>query len=949
MEQIQLLLEQELGRIIVAIIILILLLIVIIIVANVSNKAKKAKLENTRTLHKDEFEKAAKKRMELTQTISRRDIANEIASKNSGKKDKVSDKTMELNLESIRKKQIKDERERIAEKVNERPKKPKKAASRRAKEVEKENDLTPKQEVLKPEVAKKKEVAPIVESVKNDFDEKLVVDAKSIDTPKVNEIKESVSPVADSKSSVDLNNVAKARTLSAQKPEEVVSTEKAVQEDVVDLFNEIDSTPVTSTVKEDNFDIFATDVESTNKSVENDNISKLSNNDSEISSYDDIVFGSIDEVKDDVADSDIIGNDFEKSDDEFKVVESFDIISNIEPINDNIIKEENLEIDLIEPEVLDEVEEVELIDLDEIDTVEPEEIDVVVPEAIAAVDAETIVPVPVVIDVWDDMFGENESAMSFDDDEIENQSTEMFLSIDKIVSSVEEEIVEEEPSIEFVDVEDQSVYKNNFVFGTEYFKSVESEEDLGKIAFDFNISAFEEFETEIENVENGFLFGDSIQETEIKDIIDVTMNKAIVSDELEIIAHTPVVEDVVIEDIVEEDEIEEDNTLDEIILSSVENQDALVTETMDDSEAYVVDIQSQLDVLDKYETDLLDDYDYSDDNYNYNFNSINVMEEIVEGMLLDDFVDDSEDEYFKYIYQFALLDDAIMPNKLNVEVEEEDIASAIVDKSKIKSSYEELVEKLETNNNEEEEKFELIEEEDAPVEFNNTFVNFTLDSELLDLTNRVIEHPRLVEENENNSTAYKSDQTRSVVSPVHGSTDAEEDTIEYFEDDITSLEVEEVSPEIIEDVEIEIPETIVEEIEIPETIVEEIEIPKVIEKEIEIPDVTEVVEVEIEVPEVSEEIEITEVSEEIEVPEVTVEEISEDDISETSYFDGVELISDLVDSEKEVFELESVSIDEDDDAISTFIDMINDKIEDTEEEQPESSEEFLDVLKGLIK
>ncbi|MFV0423958.1 MAG: hypothetical protein ACK5K7_00075 [Bacilli bacterium] len=240
---------------------------------------------------------------------------------------------------------------------------------------------------------------------------------------------------------------------------------------------------------------------------------------------------------------------------------------------------------------------------------------------------------------------------------------------------------------------------------------------------------------------------------------------------------------------------------------------------------------------------LLDEFDFADENYNYNFNSVNIMEEIVDDMLLDDFVEANDDEYFKYIYQFALLENMIDTTSLEINVDSADLNSTIVDsiETHLKTLTKQLEENIIEEEVEQEEVYEAVEE--------LTGSAFELDSELLDLTSQVMGHNKLEKEVIRDLAYSKTGSNSNFVSPVFGG-----------------------EKEIIENISI-------------------------------------------------------------------LEENSNE--LEDEYFKMD------VEAENEVFDLESVTEDTIDHSVDDFFNMISEKIE-TEEQEPEE-EEFLEILKGLIK
>lgn len=713
MTEFQQLLEQDLAKIILAILILIILLIIVVVIANISSKRKKAKLDNTRTLHKEEFEKAAKKRMELTQAISRDEIKKELAggSKKNSKLERtiaprkassVDEKTMELNLDSVRRKLIQDEK--------------------------KKNSNTPK-----------------LEDTMEDLKIDRIKRTDSVIVPDIDELK---------------SKALQEEIVEISKPE-------VIQEEIVEIpkpFSDVND------------------------------------------EFDEILLDDI----------------FEEDDpSELKVIESFNIVDDNELTNANIVNEDGID----------------FINIDE-------------PE----------------IDIWDDDFGvshdetgtllseDNLGSVVFDDSEIENDTTSMFLSVTSISASENDF----EDSIEFVDVEDESVYANNFIFGNEYYADNIDESDNGNVIFDFDLSVNEaSLEEDLSNVIFGNyfdedytyyeenilypIFNNSSNEIELEDKVDLSLTRAIVVDEELVIADSVDNKSIVEENIVHE-EHEEKPVYDGVVIKKDNDNSSIVVQSIPEKEV-VIDITSQLDQLDSYEMDLLDEFDFADENYNYNFNSVNIMEEIVEDMLLDDFVEANDDEYFKYIYQFALLENMIDTTSLEINVDSADLNSTIVDsiETHLKTLTKQLEENIIEEEVEQEEVYEAVEE--------LTGSAFELDSELLDLTSQVMGHNKLEKEVIRDLAYSKTGSNSNFVSPVFGG-----------------------EKEIIENISI-------------------------------------------------------------------LEENSNE--LEDEYFKMD------VEAENEVFDLESVTEDTIDHSVDDFFNMISEKIE-TEEQEPEE-EEFLEILKGLIK
>lgn len=648
MEDIQLFLEQDLGKIIIAIVILILILIVVVISTTISSKRKKAKLANTRTLHRDEFEKATKKRMEYTQTLLRDDITKELSKNPSSvselektvvpkpKAKTATERTMELNLESVRRKLMQDERNNGGAAV------------------------VKKEEPLQTSVSSKNE-----------------------------------EPIAD--------EIAKLEQAAREK-------ERLMEE---------------ARLKE-----------------------------------------------------------------EARLAEEARLIEEARLKEEALLKEIE-EVDVVDDNIFDEsgysFEELANVEEDIFDNVTDE--DEILPE----------------IDVWSDDFGAESAFLSldsveidddvesvlFDEDEIESNATSLFLTISS-VSATERSV----NNIEFVDVEDQSVYADNFEFGKEYFADlIEDETETPGVIFDFGLAKEEDIIEEDSGTvifgnyfDNDYtyyseevvepIFRNDLYEPNVDDEIDVTVTKAILVDEEVIISDFEKVNNVIADVAPEVIVAPKIAVEEEVVLKSNDEEESIVVQKPQDNENFVVDIHSQLDELDSYEVDLLEEFDFADHNYNYNFNSINVMEEIVEDMLLDDFVEEEDDEYFKYVYQFALLDNMIKTEDLDVDIENGVLDYTIVEG--IDKHLKTLTKKIE----EEPEIIDEIVEEEEPIQTVERLLekSFEVDSELMNLTSQVMKNDHY--EDEVDDLAYNATSSRrNFVSPIFGA-DPSDEPVEYFDIEI---------------------------------------------------------------------------------------------------------------------------------------------------------------------
>ncbi len=739
MEKLQLLLEQELGRIIIAIVILVVLLVVVITIANVSSKRKKAKLDNTRTLHKAEFEKAAKKRMEMTQSISRDSLRKELEQDKVEKKHdqkeleqtyvprskSLDEKTQELNLDSVRRKLEQDRRAKEnSEPVGVKLEDVTKASSEEVTKISSSEDL----EVTSEPVVKE-ETAVIDPN-------QLVDELKTLDVPI--EIKE-----------------------------ETILTDSLEEK------------------PQDNFDFDNTNVENVLFETE----------------FSDVAVGSETLPVIDVWDED------------FGVAEK--------------------------------------------EHVSPED-----------------------IDVWDENFGmtsaiiEEDSIdkISYSDDEIGNESSNMIIS-----SSVE--------SIEAIDVY-EDLYEHNFDFGNSYYDVLEVDSDAGKISFDFSLTPKEELVvynpikvifgnysnedyTYCPTIEVEPIFDNTIYTPGIDDIIDSSLVKAVALEKEVVVGEENATSKIVETEVTREKQIPE--VRDDLVFRSKDVDSSIVVHNLknvndyvlddSDSDSFVVNIKSQLDELNDYDMNLIEEFDFAEENYNYNFNSINILEEIADGMLIDDFVEEQDDEYFKYIYQFALLDDAIKTQTLDVNYG--DVASS----TRIVASLDPYLKELENKV-----QVEVVEEapEEVVEEVAEEVVGkgFNVDSDLLNLTSKVIEHSSMPEVEEEEDKAYGGDSKSKfkALSPVFGGYNLDGEEVFEFEDEHDEFLAEE-------------DDIVVEDLERLDSLINEVE-----------------------------------KSDEIDSPEL--------------------------------FAFEEVAQEEDHD-VDTFIDMINDKIDNDGEQEAE--EEFLDILKTLIK
>ncbi|MFV0499707.1 MAG: hypothetical protein ACK5NF_06745 [Bacilli bacterium] len=692
MNEIEQLLQQDMAKIILAIMILIGILIVVIIIANLSSRKKKAELDNTRILHKEEFEKASKKRMELTQTISRdaikteleKPLVNSIKSNDLektivSKKNKVDEKTRELNLESVRRKLLQDE------------KLEKKADNKGLK-----NSLEPRSDIVSVESNDGIQLKPEIPSPEN-VESSLIVN----------------------------------------KNEDLITDE---------IFNE-ENFPINNLEIEKPFDNFNLKEE------------KIVLNDLEEYDADDPVINVVET-------SDVVGE---------TEVENFEE-------NTNVFSGINLDFS-DDADIWDEDFIAEVNDLEGNDNID-DEINrrlLAIEEGIFAKDFDL-------------------GFVEFDENDIVNDTTTKFLDVESISSSVEE--LNKLENIEFVDVLDQSVYVNSFVFGENFSNEDNIEFDDGMVIFDFSLSSQES----IANVADGKvvfglfstenytyyedkisqIFDNNISDVELMDLVDSNVKKAVVVNEELIVADYVTNLDSID---LEEEILEVDPTndvYDGIIIEEKKTNPSIEIEDLKQEEL-VIDISSQLDKLGSYEMNLLEEFDFAEKDYNYNFNSINVMEEIVEDMFLDDFVESEDDEYFKYVYQFALLDDAIDPKHVNVNFDNVGLEYNIVDDidghlkvlSKTLDETKEVVEVIEK-----EEEIEVVDDINSV---------FKIDDELLQLSTQVLQN--LNEEKVEDTVYAKHTNFSNVISPIYGGKDEFAEVSKVKELESSNEVMEELSSE----------------------------------------------------------------------------------------------------------------------------------------------------------
>ncbi len=271
-------------------------------------------------------------------------------------------------------------------------------------------------------------------------------------------------------------------------------------------------------------------------------------------------------------------------------------------------------------------------------------------------------------------------------------------------------------------------YVNTFDFGFVYFEDVldlpdsinrynfginnhqedfEAENAFGEAAFDFGInqatadSTFEEeiertfdfgyqfddasYELVGEDMPETFIFNKAYYYVDLNDLIDVALSNTVTStkDEkfLEEVTEAPGMEfaQVVHHDTNKplEKEVAKAIADDRVFENDVVAKEAEVMTLKNDN--VVIDVTSQLDLLDTYDDPEIDDFDFADENYNYNFNNINIMDEVVNDVLFDESPVAQDDEYLQYVYQFALLEDAIDAQSVEV-VEDFNVDKPIVNK-----------------------------------------------------------------------------------------------------------------------------------------------------------------------------------------------------------------------------------------------------------------------------
>ncbi len=724
------LIEQDLFKAIIAIAILVVLFIIIIIIRVISSTKRKKELINKRKKHMAEIEKSVAKRVEQTQTISRSELQS--MSKKTGdnpvvpevKPNVAVEKTQEMNLDAIRRKQLLETKMQNTQELN---------RSDLMKELDTHSSDENYNAIRKKQMLEEK----LQTTTELNLDEiKVELDKKIQDTSELKQEEIKSSAGAYSK---DYNEsvVVSPHDTASPNVTEFESLEKAQEE--------MDSRKLAS-----NDEISNEDIQENNQDIDFDFNPIEENNESDQTV-----------IKEEL--SDLV------DDSEFSIVKSFDTVVTEE----NIIGEDYEIEEFATLELRDQLKDVDAeVDSTQFDMID-EFVDVenTFESTLASIVDQDFRDFnfkqdSTIIEDYDYVNSFDFGYQYFKDEVVLPDKENIFkFGINDASQSVEE--IKEEP-------------RNSFDFGIFEELKEDSVEIIDERTFDFGLVYSEEsYEYKEEVLPKSFIFNKAYYYVDLNDLIDVALNNSITStkDEkfLEEVTEAPGME--FAEVIEREEDVEVDKEVATAFVDNrvFENEEvASAAEVMTlKSENVVIDVTSQLDLLDTYEEPEIDDFDFADESYNYNFNNINIMDEVVNDILLDESPVTQDDEYLHYVYQFALLEDVIDSKNLEVDGDFQ-VKKPIVNTVKLH------VDKLTTDSQDDASKnYEYLEElfkdteEKAPVV---KVVDNKIDEELMNLSNMVLsgevssseEKLEEVESKPKEDKAYTKAYNTKAFSPIFG-------------------------------------------------------------------------------------------------------------------------------------------------------------------------------------
>ncbi len=346
---------------------------------------------------------------------------------------------------------------------------------------------------------------------------------------------------------------------------------------------------------------------------------------------------------------------------------------------------------------------------------------------------------------------------------------------------------------------------NVFSFGVNNNKESSPKSVSPKSTFEFGVNKNYEADVENEIVPTNFTFNNAYYYVDLDDLIDVALVNTNVKTKDEVFLQKvdeAVVGDM-LEEVIEASDVDENATQvkeqfvdeqidDRVYENYVNENETQVMEVEDDN--VVIDVTSQLDLLDTYEEPEIDDFDFADENYNYNFNNISIMDEIVNDVLFDESPVAVDDEYLQYVYQFALLEDAI-DDKSKEVVDDYKVEKPIVNEVSLH------IDKVISNNAKQpSKKYDFLDElfneskkqEDELVKK----VDGKIDEELMNLSNMVLNNDDVNDlgnvDNDVADKAYNKSTPTKVFSPIFGISNAptKVKTGEDFDNDNLTDELE---------------------------------------------------------------------------------------------------------------------------------------------------------------
>ncbi len=733
------LLSQDSVKIAIAIVIVLFVIIVAIIINAAKSSKKKKDLEKTQILYKDQFEKASKERLMHTTSLSRSEILKEskkeVDNVETKESDKVDDKTAKINKDAIMKKaklETKKSSDIVGKKINLDESKVHenltneviKETNKDTKKTEEEKDLysaeyvpknIPESYITSKENKNVEEKAPVADKTAEVKDVKKVEQKKSVDlfTPKEEKVETVESNQLDE---VKENKASDLFTIKhdAVSTEDLLESKSQTNEEKPQPVNLFEEAPTT----EKEIDLFLIE----------------SGSSSELKLGNDFLFnipGSSYETKKDL----FATNYKEESQIDESMLKKNRLFSEDTEVKNTLEAGANL---------------VKVFD-DAISTTDVNPDGVKVFNDLVPVADNNLENEDVDDSLTEDDFNFNETSETSESNENSVFDKELDLDFEtkqvEIISSVymTSEIAEE--INEYQGLEDNPD-ENEITFTNEFVEEDVIEENIQNNATFDNSVAIEEPVIETEVVieeENTNVFGGDYKE-EFSDLIDSSINKAKVNVVTEVIIDEPEKDIVISEPTFEESEelvenasvVEEvgEEILDEI---SVENDSLSDVDSIFESilvDRNTIDLESQIDNYASYEAEMDLNFDMIDNDYDYNYNKVDVMDNVISDIFIDNKLESpehrlSKEDSIRFVYQYALLSDVI--DNTADDVSDLDINQSIIDsKFNIEEIAKNIIKTSKIN------KYESVSEEFEDDEY--VLDGKEIDDELLSLSNQVIAH-----------------------------------------------------------------------------------------------------------------------------------------------------------------------------------------------------------------